>query len=284
VARIRSIKPELRTSKLVASWPREVRYFFALLWGYLDDKGRGLDVPKAIAGDCFPYDDDITPSKVDKWLNLMTRGRNGRPGPVCRYEVDGVRYLHCNFREHQRINRPTPSRLPPCPLHDRLTEPLSEPDSEPPPESLSEGPLSDSLPGFRSSVVRSRGAGEQWSSNAPGVSPGVSGPTAADAKRLVQRIIGPEFPAPARTSLAIHAAELLKQFDLDTVGEALTEWRGRTGIGPGILPSLVADVVKRRNGHTRRAPDKPSTTDARMASIQALKHPEQPALPAGPTP
>ena len=56
MARIRSVKPELRESKLVGSWPMEVRYFWVLFWGYLDDFGRGLDLPKRIAGDCFPLD------------------------------------------------------------------------------------------------------------------------------------------------------------------------------------------------------------------------------------
>lgn len=104
--------------------------------------------------------------------------------------------------------------------------------------------------------------------------------------RLVTRVIGAEFPAATRTALAWKAAELLKQYDEDTVTEALTAWRSKPDVGPGLLPSLVADVVKRRNGHLRRAADKPSTTDARMAAIQALKHPEpdQPALPAGANP
>lgn len=131
MARIRSIKPELRTSDLVASWPIEMRYFFVLLWGYLDDRGRGLDVPKTIAGDCFPHDEKITPSKVDKWLDRMRIGSHGKEGPICRYEVDGRRYLHClNWPEHQKPNRPTPSRLPRCPTH----EPLSESDEGKPTE------------------------------------------------------------------------------------------------------------------------------------------------------
>lgn len=287
MARIRSIKPELRTSELVASWPREIRYFFVLLWGYLDDKGRGLDVTKLIAGDCFPHDDDITSSKVDKWLDLMTKGRNGRPGPVCRYEVDGRRYLHTvNSGEHQRPNRPTPSRLPPCPLHEGLSESTPEEPTEP----VTDDPLSDSVPGIRSSVVRSRvdGAGEQGSSNARGV----SGPTGVDAFRLVRRVLGETYPATVCTDLAYKAADLLKQYDEATLVEALTEWRGRTGIGPGVLPSLVSDVVKRRNGHARAAPiptARPSTTDARVAAAQALKahfatDPDPFALPAGGAP
>lgn len=129
MARIRSVKPELRTSRTVAQWPREVRYFFVLLWGYLDDKGRGIDAPRTIAGDCFPYDHDVTPQVVDNWLDMMRVGfHDGRFGPVCRYEVDGQQYIHCvNWPEHQKPNRPTPSRLPACPTHDELTETLTDP-------------------------------------------------------------------------------------------------------------------------------------------------------------
>jgi hypothetical protein len=43
MARIRSMKPEFRRSRTVTSWPRDVRLTWALLWGYLDDEGRGED-------------------------------------------------------------------------------------------------------------------------------------------------------------------------------------------------------------------------------------------------
>jgi hypothetical protein len=156
LARIRSVKPELRTSLVVAGWPIEVRYFWVLLWGYLDDKGRGLDIPKTIAGDCFPHDDKITARTVDGWLGTMAEKTDHHDAPVCRYEVGGKRYLHAtSWAEHQRINRPTTSRLPPCPLHEGFTEPLTESLTE----SFSEDPLSGSLPG--AAEQRSRGAEEQ---------------------------------------------------------------------------------------------------------------------------
>lgn len=111
MARIRSIKPEMRTSITVSLWPREVRYFFILLWGYLDDYGRGVDDELLIASDCFPRDRDITPERVDAWLEMIADS-----GPVCRYEVDGRRYLHApNWREHQKPSHPTRSKVPPCP-------------------------------------------------------------------------------------------------------------------------------------------------------------------------
>ncbi|MGX1254116.1 hypothetical protein RKD48_006627 [Streptomyces ambofaciens] len=111
MARIRSIKPEMRTSITVSMWPREVRYFFILLWGYFDDYGRGVDDELLIASDCFPRDRDVTPERVDDWLELIAES-----GPLCRYEVDGRRYLHApNWREHQKPSHPTRSKVPPCP-------------------------------------------------------------------------------------------------------------------------------------------------------------------------
>jgi hypothetical protein len=111
MARIRSIKPELRTSLVVSSWPMEVRYFFVLLWGYLDDYGRGVDDELLITSDCFPRDRNVTPEVVGSWLELLADA-----GPVCRYEVDGRSYLHCpNWGEHQRPQHPGKPRVPPCP-------------------------------------------------------------------------------------------------------------------------------------------------------------------------
>lgn len=98
MARIRMIKPEVRTSEKVASWPIEVRYFWVLLWGYVDDYGRGKDSPKLVKADCFPLDEDVTAEVIDGWLWLLSDA-----GVVIRYEVDGVQYLCIkNWAEHQK--------------------------------------------------------------------------------------------------------------------------------------------------------------------------------------
>lgn len=136
MARIRSVKPELRTSKVVTAWPFDLRYFWVLLWGYLDDYGRGQDIAKTIAGDCYPLDDAITAKTVERWLSILATKPAGRDdAPLCRYEILGNRYIHAvNWKEHQRVNRPTRSRIPPCPLH----ELLMDENTEPLPDSLSE--------------------------------------------------------------------------------------------------------------------------------------------------
>lgn len=116
MARIRSVKPELRTSHTVSPWPREVRYAWVLLWGYLDDHGRGVDDPLLIKSDLFPRDRDVTEKKMDTWLDLMS---DGKEAPLCRYEVDGRRFIHAvKWKDHQKVYHPKESRLPYCPIHE----------------------------------------------------------------------------------------------------------------------------------------------------------------------
>lgn len=110
MARIRSVKPELRTSLTAAEWPREVRYFWVLLWGYLDDFGGGVDEPRLLKADCLPLDDDLTAADIDKWLDVIADS-----GSLCRYTVGNRRYLHApEWRNHQKPQHPKPSKIPPC--------------------------------------------------------------------------------------------------------------------------------------------------------------------------
>lgn len=121
MARIRSIKPEVRRSLTVAQWSREVRLAWIYLWGYLDDEGRGVDDMRLAVAELFPLDRDVTEKKLDKWLDIIatTKTNEDDSPPLCRYEVAGQRYLHAvKWADHQRINRPSPSRVPPCPAHE----------------------------------------------------------------------------------------------------------------------------------------------------------------------
>jgi hypothetical protein len=114
MARIRSVSPGLRTSETAAQWDREARYAWVLLWGYLDDYGRGVDNPRVIAADCFPLDDDVSPTLMNHWLELYEAG-----GSICRYEFEGKRYLHVhNWSDHQKPQHPSKPRIVPCPKHE----------------------------------------------------------------------------------------------------------------------------------------------------------------------
>jgi len=108
MARIRSIKPEIRISEKVNSWPVELRYFWIMLWGYVDDYGRGRDNPKLIVADTYPLDDSVSDKDVERWLKILERD-----AVIRRYVVDGKRYLLVqNWNEHQRPSHPAKSVIP----------------------------------------------------------------------------------------------------------------------------------------------------------------------------
>lgn len=118
MARIRSVKPEMRRSLTVCSWPIPVRWTFVGLLGYLDDYGRGLDDLRLIKAELYPLDDALGTRRIDAHLRAMIDR-----GPLCRYEVAGQRYLHIvSWAEHQRVSHPTASRIPACPIHEKPGE------------------------------------------------------------------------------------------------------------------------------------------------------------------
>lgn len=129
MARIRSIKPELRRSLTVAAWPREVRYAWVLLWGYLDDHGKGVDDARMVASDLFPLDRDVSEAKMERWLTQMAAQPDdpSELPPLCRYQVHGRFYLHAMKWAHQKISHPTASRLPDCPEHHRKNSGEADP-------------------------------------------------------------------------------------------------------------------------------------------------------------
>lgn len=108
MARIRSIKPEVRISEKVNSWPIPVRYFWVLLWGYCDDYGYGRDNPRLIVADSFPLDDSVTADMVSGWMD-----RIWADGVIERFAVDDARYFRVvNWDEHQKISHPAKKVLP----------------------------------------------------------------------------------------------------------------------------------------------------------------------------
>ena len=111
MARKRMISPELLISESVARLPIPTRYFFVGLWMYLDDEGRGRDNAALICAHQWPLDATYTAERVEADLILLAAEL------ICRYQVGGKPYLHSpSWRRWQKVNHPTPSRVPPCPL------------------------------------------------------------------------------------------------------------------------------------------------------------------------
>ena len=107
MARIRTIKPEFPHSETVGKLSRDARLLFIQLWTIVDDAGRARAASRMLASLLYPYDDDAG-RLIDGWLDELER-------MLCirRYEVDGSQYLEIvKWLDHQKIDRPTPSRLP----------------------------------------------------------------------------------------------------------------------------------------------------------------------------
>ncbi|MGW2057616.1 hypothetical protein ACWCOZ_27510 [Streptomyces sp. NPDC001840] len=114
MARIRTIKPEAFFSESLAEVSVEAeRTFFGLLT-QADDHGRHRDNAAIIAGLLWPLRAEHTSVHVEDDLQQLESA-----GLVCRYTgCDGRRYLHVvTWSEHQKIDKPSQSRLPACPEH-----------------------------------------------------------------------------------------------------------------------------------------------------------------------
>ena len=114
MARIRTVKPELFQSETLAEVSVETERTFVGLLTQADDKGRMKDAPAVLNGSLWPLRPSHTIEDMKRDLEELIRVEM-----LCRYEAAGRGYLHLvTFEEHQRINRPSPSKIPACPLHD----------------------------------------------------------------------------------------------------------------------------------------------------------------------
>ena len=116
MARIRTIKPEFPQSESIGKLSRDARLLYIQLWTIVDDAGRTRAASRMLASLLYPYDDEAR-DLIDGWMVELERGEHIR-----RYDVDGSQYLEIlKWLEHQKIDRPSPSRLP------EYREPSSKP-------------------------------------------------------------------------------------------------------------------------------------------------------------
>lgn len=116
MARIRSIKPEFPHSESVGRIGRDARLLFIMLWTVADDAGRLRGNSRMLASLLFPYDDDAK-DLIPSWLDELSA-----EGLIVRYQVDGDSYIEiCKWLNHQKIDKPTPSKLPEPPADSTTT-------------------------------------------------------------------------------------------------------------------------------------------------------------------
>ena len=93
---------------------RDARLLFIQLWLVADDAGRLALNPAVLVEALYPCDEDATASFAS-WLDELER-----EGCVERYSAEGRDYLRIvKWRQHQTIDRPTPSLLPAAPREPR---------------------------------------------------------------------------------------------------------------------------------------------------------------------
>uniref|UniRef100_A0AAU2K1F5 Uncharacterized protein n=1 Tax=Streptomyces sp. NBC_00049 TaxID=2903617 RepID=A0AAU2K1F5_9ACTN len=114
MARIRTIKPEAFLSEDLASVDVTAMVTFFGLLTQADDNGRFLAHPAIIAGVLWPLRAEHAPANVANDLEQLEAA-----GLICRYTgCDGKNYLHfVTWDKHQKIDRPSASRMPRCPAH-----------------------------------------------------------------------------------------------------------------------------------------------------------------------
>jgi uncharacterized phage protein (TIGR02220 family) len=115
MARKRMIDPEFWSDEEIGAWSFAARLFYIGLWNFSDDEGRFKAPNALLKAQIFPYEQRIDIEKLKKELNHKIQW----------YEVEGLQYGFIrNFLKHQKIERPTESKLPTPP---QITEPSPSP-------------------------------------------------------------------------------------------------------------------------------------------------------------
>lgn len=107
MARIRTVKPDFFTSPDMAALTVLERLVFIGLWTHVDDCGRCLDEPRLVHAALFPLDEQVTIDDVRAALGTLHARDH-----VIRYVNSGRSYLQVTNWHHQKIDRPSDSKLP----------------------------------------------------------------------------------------------------------------------------------------------------------------------------
>lgn len=206
MARIRTIKPELPQSESMGRVSRDARLCFILLWTIADDSGRLRGNSRMLASLLFPYDDDAK-DLIDGWLSELEGA-----GCIVRYKIGADTYLEiCNWLIHQKIDKPSKSKIPQFDESSRILATPRELSSEDQGSRIKDqggdqGPGEDQGPLSLRAAKKSAAApetGELWSAYASayqlryGAIPVRNAKVNGQLSQLIRRIGGEEAPAVA---------------------------------------------------------------------------------------
>ena len=107
MARIRTIKPEFWTDDKIVQVSIPARLLFIGIWNFADDSGNLENSPTQIKMRILPADSCSVPPLLQELIGV---------GVLREYSVDNKNYLNIpGFTNHQVINKPSKTRLPPPP-------------------------------------------------------------------------------------------------------------------------------------------------------------------------
>lgn len=115
--RIRTVKPEFWEDEVIGTLSRDARLLFVATFNLADDEGLLRWTPAFVKAQVFMYDDDLSVADAQRLMSELTEAgilfpyHGGKTQQRLAYIV--------NFRRHQKINRPQPSKLPPPSLQSR---------------------------------------------------------------------------------------------------------------------------------------------------------------------
>lgn len=110
MARKRMIDPAFWQSEHISRLSLFERLVFIGLFSLADDEGRGRANPRLLCSELFPYDRVKTDDMVSALANIA------RYASVVFYEAGGCAYYSLlNWKKWQKVEKPRPSLIPPCP-------------------------------------------------------------------------------------------------------------------------------------------------------------------------
>jgi hypothetical protein len=108
MARIRTVKPEHWSDKGLTQISLPAHLLWIGTWSFSDDEGVFENDPILIKSNIFPRRTDVRVEQIAQWLDQLIKARYIIP-----FVFENVSYfIHRTFKAHQRIDRPTPSKVP----------------------------------------------------------------------------------------------------------------------------------------------------------------------------
>jgi len=116
MARIRSTKPEFWDDECLGKMSLLARLTFLSLKDHADDEGRGLGDPEAVWAAAHKHQGSGVKASFKRALSELAACKLCKKPHVVFYKADGCRYYWLPmFKKHQKIDKPSPSKLPPPP-------------------------------------------------------------------------------------------------------------------------------------------------------------------------